>query len=181
MPDTLFLTGPGGAGKSTVGKVLACKLHYTLIDLDDEFCQRIMNISVFIRSQGYASYLVENSLLLERLLAEQKGQKTLFVLSSGFLSTDIRRDIISHNREMISEHGFSVMLMPSACYEVALECILARQLNRGLFLKRETEERKFQQRFYEYLQLGDVKIFSMQTPESIAAEIAGLVSRQTGQ
>lgn len=181
MPDILFITGPGGAGKSTVGKVLACKLHYTLIDLDDAFCQRIMNISVFIRSQGYASYLVANSLLLEKFLTEQRVRKHFLFFHKVFYRQTYRRDIISHNRKMISEHGLSVLLMPSACYEAALECILARQLSRGLFLKRETEERKFQQRFYEYLQLGDLKIFSMETPENIADEIAGLLSRQPGQ
>lgn len=39
-----FLIGLGGAGKSTVGKILSDMLGYIEIDLDSEFCERISNI-----------------------------------------------------------------------------------------------------------------------------------------
>jgi shikimate kinase len=171
MVDCIFLIGPGGAGKSTVGKLLAEQLGYVAIDVDDVFCARIANIREYIKSRGYESYLELNSTLLRTLQVEYAGHNRLFILSSGFLSTDIRPDIVETNRKMVSEQGFSVLLMPSQNYTEALGCIINRQLNRGFGLVREKEELKFSQRFDEYSQMGDLKIFSMQTPELIAAKI----------
>ena len=171
MVDCIFLIGPGGVGKSTVGQLLAAQLGYVAIDVDDVFCTRITNIREYIKSRGYESYLEQNSTLLRTLLVEYAGCNRLFILSSGFLSTDIRPDIVETNRKMVSEQGFSVLLMPSQNYAEALGCIINRQLNRGFGLVREKEELKFSQRFDEYSQMGDLKIFSMQAPELIAAKI----------
>ncbi|CAI0775184.1 MAG: shikimate kinase [Serratia proteamaculans] len=179
MADYIFLIGPGGAGKSTVGKILSATLGYNLIDLDDEFCEKIMNIRDYIHSYGYGSYLEKNSALLEGLLNQRSGDNILFILSSGFLSTDIRSDIVDHNRKLINIHGFSVLLMPSRHYEEALECILDRQLNRGFSLVREREKEKFSLRFREYLDMGNLKIFSMEAPESIAYKIANQLGQRS--
>ena len=40
----LFLVGPGGAGKSTLGRSLAPKLWRRLVDLDETFSNRIGDI-----------------------------------------------------------------------------------------------------------------------------------------
>jgi len=40
----IFIIGPGGVGKSTCGPILASMLDCKFIDLDEEFCQRIVNI-----------------------------------------------------------------------------------------------------------------------------------------
>lgn len=178
MADYIFLIGPGGAGKSTVGKILSATLGYNLIDLDDEFCERIMNIRDYIRSYGYGSYLEKNSALLEGLLNQRSGDNILFILSSGFSSTDTRSDIVEYNRKLIKTNGFSVLLMPSRHYEEALECIMDRQLNRGLSLVREKEQEKFSLRFHEYSDIGNLKIFSMEAPEFIACEIANQLGRR---
>ncbi|MEX0555857.1 shikimate kinase [Klebsiella grimontii] len=42
--NTLFLIGPGGVGKSTVGALLAQAMNYRFIDLDSEFCEQLLNI-----------------------------------------------------------------------------------------------------------------------------------------
>lgn len=172
MKNRIFMIGPGGSGKSTVGEILSEIIGYKCIDLDTEFCSRIINIREYIKSYGYDSYLEGNSDLLSKLLEEYPSCNVVFILSSGFLSTDIRQDIVEKNKKLISESGFSVLFMPSNNYQEALECILSRQLNRGFYLIREKEEEKFNQRFYEYLQLGDLKVFSMEEPELIAAKIA---------
>ncbi|WPU21057.1 hypothetical protein RI049_13230 [Cedecea neteri] len=145
MADFIFLIGPGGAGKSTVGAFLAARLGYACADLDDAFCTHV---------------------------------STVFILSSGFLATDIRPDIVEQNRDRVQRAGLSVLLLPSRDYHEALSCIVARQLKRGFGLKRESEIAKFDQRFSQYLCLGDVQIFSMDAPEVIAAHLANVLSGQ---
>lgn len=177
MADFVFLIGPGGAGKSTVGKFLAARLGYAKVDLDDEFCERILNIREFIALNGYESYLLENAKLLETLLEEAEAD-SVFVLSSGFLATDIRPDIVARNRKRVAESGTSVLLMPSRDFQQAANCIVERQLQRGFGLKRESEIAKFSQRFELYLLSGDVQIFSMAAPEVIAASIFDELNRR---
>jgi len=172
MVDSVFLIGPGGAGKSTVGKLLSNILGYIVVDLDNEFCERIINIREYIKHHSYESYLEQNSMLLKTLLVEHAKHNTIFVLSSGFLSTDIRSDIVESNRSVVSEQGFSVLIMPSRDINEAMECIVERQLNRGFSLTRKKEEEKFSKRFNEYIEMGNLKIFSMEKPEVIAAKIA---------
>lgn len=179
MVESVFLIGPGGAGKSTVGKYLSDILGYILTDLDDKFCERIINIREYINNHGYESYLEQNAALLRALLIENNKNNALFVLSSGFLSTDIRADIVESNKKMVRENGFSVLIMPSQNYDEALKCIVDRQLSRGFSLDRKKEEEKFSQRFYEYINMGNIKIFSMEKPECIAVKIASELGKRS--
>lgn len=48
---------------------------------------------------------------------------------------------------------------------------------RGFSLVREKEEKKFFQRFHEYLDTGDLDIFSMAEPEYIAKKIVSELSK----
>lgn len=57
---TLFLLGPGGVGKSTLGRELARRLAMPLIDLDLEFCERLQLIGPFIAAHGYERYRAAN-------------------------------------------------------------------------------------------------------------------------
>jgi shikimate kinase len=59
----IFIVGPGGVGKSTAGKILAAKLGFTFIDLDQVFCERIENIRLYVRRFGYEKYCYTNSTL----------------------------------------------------------------------------------------------------------------------
>lgn len=79
---------------------------------------------------------------------------------------------MTDNKRVVSEHGISVLIMPSQNYDEAMECIVERQLNRGFSLVREKEEEKFSLRFNEYIEMGNLKIFSTEKPECIAVEIA---------
>ena len=65
--NTLFLIGPGGVGKSTVGALLAQAMSYRFIDLDSEFCEQVLNIRQYIQRNGYERYVRENAALCSRL------------------------------------------------------------------------------------------------------------------
>lgn len=84
------MIGPGGVGKTTVGKVLALQLGLQLFDLDEEFCKRIANIGVFIREHGYNQYLFQNSELCSTLI----DSNSWFDLSETFPSELTRAAIL---------------------------------------------------------------------------------------
>lgn len=54
------LVGPGGAGKTTAGVVLAKLLKVQFADLDAEFISRNGDISAFIDTHGYQAYARHN-------------------------------------------------------------------------------------------------------------------------
>ena len=58
--STIFLIGPGGAGKTTVGHLLAARLGRAFIDLDARFAGKHGDISRFVDSFGYVVYAREN-------------------------------------------------------------------------------------------------------------------------
>src|SRR5690606_4023342 len=108
----VFLVGPGGAGKSTVGRLLAPILGRHLIDLDTEFCGRVGQIDQYIRSPGYVAYKQANS-RLARLLANEVSRPAIMVTSSGFLSLDNPPETLLENRNLMAQ-GYSICLLPDA-------------------------------------------------------------------
>lgn len=170
-PRVIFLIGPGGVGKSTVGRWVARLSGYMFVDLDDHFCHCIMNIRKYIQTYGYKSYVIQNAFLARRIYRLTKQKKVVFVLSSGFLSTDICQDIINENRQWVALNGHSVLLLPSDKLHIALNIVVKRQLARGFGLEYKAESRKFQIRFDEYMAQGNTKIYSCDEPLVIARSI----------
>ena len=166
----IFIIGPGGVGKSTVGKILAQKLGYYFIDLDGEFCEKIENVGVFINTRGYEEYCQRNSDLFLNIL-NQKKDNFVFALSSGFLVHDSFDQLTLKNQQTLEKAGITVLLLPSESLEESTEIVIKRQLKRGFGLKEDREREKFRKRFREYQQFGDIKIYSCKEPELIALEI----------
>src|SRR5262245_54696370 len=81
----VMLIGPGGAGKSTVGALIAERLQVPFVDLDRRFENRTGDISEYIDRFGYHAYARENVETLNSLLCERNGP---FVasLSAGFMT-----------------------------------------------------------------------------------------------
>ncbi len=170
----LYLIGPGGVGKTTVGPLIARRLGWPSIDLDEEFCRNIENIGDYIRQKGYESYVIANSQLFTRLLSEQSTPSVL-ALSSGFLSTNILPKIINSNRALAKQTGTSVLILPNPDTDDAAQIILARQMTRGFGLNPEAEAAKYLSRVHEYQELADHQIISNKSPEAIAQEIYQLI------
>ncbi|MBT4349323.1 shikimate kinase [bacterium] len=168
----IFIIGPGGVGKSTAGKILAKKLEYDLIDLDQEYCKRIQNIGIFIHVYGYEKYCYKNSELFYQLLEEKDKKKNIvFILSSGFLAHEGFNNLIKKHRQTIQEKGLSLLLLPSKSLEESTTIVVKRQMKRGLNLDLASEKQKFIERFSIYKQFGDIQIFSYQNPKIIALEM----------
>jgi shikimate kinase len=165
--ERLMLIGPGGVGKSTLGRALAAALGWPLIDLDLEFCERIAVIGPFIAAHGYERYRAENLALAEHLVSEA-APSTIFVTSSGFLvaepGTEDRR-----RADRLVAGGYGITLLPSLQVDLATSVVVERQLMRGFGFERRSEGRKFRERFAIYRETGDMLIASTASPARIAA------------
>ena len=166
----IFLIGPGGAGKSTRGKILAERIGYRFIDLDIEFCDKIENIGDYILTKGYKKYCFENSKLFYELL-NKNTKDVIFSLSSGFLVHKNLDELTSRHKQTLKNSGTSILFLPSTSLNKSTKIILERQLSRGFGLKENREKIKFIRRFKLYKELGDIKIFSHEKPQVIVEKI----------
>ena len=167
--ETLFLLGPGGVGKSTLGQELAQQLGWTLVDLDKLFCQEVGDIGGLIAQKGYDRYRAENLDLAEQRFAAV-ASPTIFVSSSGFLAAPPDSSDFTRAASLV-RRGFGITLLPSLDIDRAAQIVVARQLTRGFGFVREIEDRKFRQRFPIYQSIGDGLVVSTAEPKVIAAEL----------
>ncbi|MFA6423159.1 MAG: shikimate kinase [Patescibacteria group bacterium] len=167
----IILLGPGGVGKTTTGKVLAEKIGYAFVDLDQSFCDKIENIGTYIKKNGYADYCIKNSFLFKKL-KKAIIKNTVIVLSSGFLAHEGLNDIVLANYQEIKNYGTKILLLPSENMELSKKIVVSRQLKRGFGLNKTKEELKFQSRYQIYLKYDyDLIIFSYESPEKITEQI----------
>ena len=134
----IFLVGPGGAGKSSVGPLLADLLQVTFVDLDTEFCGEVADIPTYIRERGYRAYCEANAVLAESIVNGSSGDLVL-ATSSGFLVHDGCDDIVERNLALIRRTGTSVYLQPARDLDGAATVLAFRQVRRypGLDLAAE--------------------------------------------
>jgi shikimate kinase len=174
-PAALFLVGPGGVGKSTLGAVLAPALGRAFIDLDSEFTARIGPIGDFIRGRGYPRYAAENSALAQALV-QAATEPLVFVASSGFLASDASPDLLTANLALVRA-GYAITLSPAEDIEAAAAIVVERQLGRGFGLEREREGRIFRTRFGAYWNLADMTVVASGPPGDTASAIAARLAQ----
>jgi shikimate kinase len=167
----LFIIGPGGVGKTTCGNILAKMIGYRFIDLDQEFCSRVGDITKHINTQGYESYCLKNSELFYKLL-EKLPENFVFSLSSGFL---IHKELRIKHKQTLDKVGTSILLLPSESLDESIKIIVERQMSRGLGLEEEREKTKFSERFHEYQKFGDFRIYSKDNPTKIAEQMKNII------
>jgi shikimate kinase len=77
--------GPGGAGKTAVGRVLGRRLGVPFTDLDEKFRERARDISGFLARHGYAAYCTRNVETYLEVVGAAPDDAIL-ALSSGFMT-----------------------------------------------------------------------------------------------
>jgi len=166
----IFVIGPWGVGKSTSGYFLAEALKYKFIDLDTEFTKNIWNITTYIRKKWYENYCIQNSNLFYKIIDKTK-EKSIFVLSSGFLVHENMDNLTEKHKKSIQKKWISILLLPSKSKKESTDIVIKRQLSRGFWLNEEKERLKFIKRFGIYKDLWDIKIFSYKEPKDIAKQM----------
>lgn len=165
--ERIFIVGPGGAGKSTTGKLLSEKLNFQLIDVDTMFNSRIALIPHYVRDNGYKAYCEANSLLVDELLLEYTS-KVVMPLPSGFLVHEDSPELVIKHIKLLQKSGISIMLLPSVSLEETVEIIVRRQLSRGFTdINEEKERTAITRRHPLYMTHGDIQVYSHEDPNQI--------------
>ena len=165
------LTGPGGAGKSTAGAILARRLGCAFHDLDREFERRRGDIDDFIHVHGYAAYARENVAVYLEVIPHLRG--AVLALSSGFMVYPASvHPAYGEVRAAIAGSRTTVVLLPSLDRETCVAEIVRRQLGRPSGRRDAArEEAVIRARFEPYLSLPAMKAETMCPAPDVAAAI----------
>lgn len=163
-PDNIFLIGPMGAGKSTIGRHLAELLNKDFRDSDSEIEKRTgAGIPLIFEIEGETGFRARESSILDDLTR----------LSNTVLATGGGAVLSEDNRKILRERGVVVYL------HAPLETLLQRtrrDRHRPLLQtadRRRTLEDILKAREPVYRQAADMVIeTSHRSPVSVAREIA---------
>jgi shikimate kinase len=170
------LIGPGGAGKSTIGALLAERLEVPFLDLDRHFAGRLGDISEYISRHGYDAYAREN---VDAYCWLSRGGSCpdVVALSSGFMTyaADIHPEYGRVRREL--EGGaYTFVLLPSLDRELCVSETVRRQVARPFARSPEREETVIRARFEIYKALPMRKVETMRPTAVIVNEIVATLS-----
>lgn len=168
----VHLIGPGGAGKTTVGAIVAARLNWRFVDVDRCFLTAHGNIAEFIRERGYVEYAAHNVRLYAQLRRDT-SVPTICAVSSGFMLYPAEvAPAYPALRRGIEEGGCTALLLPSFDLERCATLIVGRQMSRPYLHANEADEmRKIRDRFPAFMRLNCKRFASDGPPEHVAADI----------
>jgi shikimate kinase len=171
----ITLIGPGGAGKSTVGALVAERLGLGFVDLDRCFEARAGDISAFIDRCGYGAYARANVETYRSLLGDD-AEPLVVALSSGFMtySMTVHSEYASLRRA-IEDGPTTFVLVPSLQRDLCVAETVRRQLARPFARPAVKEEAVIQERFAIYVGLRARKIETMRPLTVIIDELVAAV------
>ena len=163
MSENIFLVGPMGVGKTTIGSHLARKLKYEFVDSDTEIEKRTgASISLIFDIEGEAGFRKREAQMIEELTQRQH-----IVLSTGGGSV---LDEVS--RQHLRSRGYVVYLKASVDI---LHERLKKSRNRPLMEtddKQKVIEHLLQEREPLYQAVADITIVTDgRTAQDVAREI----------
>ena len=107
--DNIFLVGPMGAGKTTIGRLLAKEMKLDFLDSDHEIESKTgANISWIFDMEGEAGFRERESKMIEELSAHKK-----IVLATGGGAV-----LSEQNRRFLQSRGTVIYLMTTINQQV---------------------------------------------------------------
>ena len=164
LSSNVFLVGPMGAGKSTIGKLLASELRLEFKDTDREIEQRSgVDIPWIFDMEGEQGFRNREAAMLDEL---SQLDKTLLATGGGIV---LRED----NRRVLSSRGRVIYLMTSIDEQVRRT---SRDKKRPLLNQgdpRQTLTDLMEQRHSLYQEIADYIIDTDgRGPKAVAEELA---------
>lgn len=168
--SNLFLVGPMGAGKSTIGRRLAQHYDLPFIDLDEEMERRNgVSIALIFELEGEPGFRCRESRLIEELSCREG-----VVLATGGGAV-----LAESNRRLLRERGFVLYLSATVAQQIAR---LARDVKRPLLQapdRRERLEAMAAHRNPLYEEIADLTVTGSNTAVAQAArQIAARLDAQ---
>ena len=169
----IYLVGYMGAGKTTAGRLLAEKLGWHFVDLDDAFKEiHGMTTADYIRAYGLEDFRVKEKYVLEDLADQVPIEKVIYATGGGYPCWE-------DNMECLRELGTSIYLRWSPEHlakRLSLTDLSDRPVLQGrtedellAFIAPQLEAREpFYQKANHVL---DVEICDEQSDERIAEEL----------
>jgi shikimate kinase len=160
----VYLIGPMGSGKTTIGQRTAEQLGLDFVDSDHELEARTgASVSLIFDVEGEAGFRARETKMLERLTRRQG----VLLATGGGVVTEAR------NRELLSQNGIVVYLRTSVAQQLKR---LSRDRSRPLLQtenRRERLERLAEERNPLYQELADIEFPSQnRSPEVSARRLA---------
>ncbi len=165
------LVGPGGAGKSTIGALLAERLNVAFLDLDRHFADRLGDIGEYIGRYGYDAYARANVETYCSLLRTE-AEPEVVALSSGFMT--YARDIHPEYPTVwceIEQSPTTFVLLPAVDCDVCVAETVRRQIGRPFGRSASREEAVIRARFEIYMAVPARKIETMRPAAAAVDEI----------
>lgn len=165
ISPVIVLVGFMGCGKSTVGRLLAERLGWQFVDLDDEIERRSgTQILEIFEEQGEPKFReLEHEALVEQMRLARQGRPRVLALGGGAFAEE-------RNREQMDIGGLSIWL------DCPVETLWQRVLSepqRPLARRREEFERLYQERRAHYGR-ADFTLADTGQPAEIVAAILKL-------
>ena len=171
----IWLIGPGGAGKSTAGPLVAHRLGLPFHDLDGRFAERFGGVDEFMAARGYGGYARAN---VEAYLSVlEDARPSVVALSSGFMTyppgvhpgyPELRREVEGSPATFV--------LLPSLDLETCVAETVRRQLARPFRRAASREEAVIRERFPVYAAMPAHTVETMRPPADVAAAILARLS-----
>ena len=163
----VYLVGFMGSGKSTVGRMLAGKLGWEFVDLDDEIEKRAgMSIPEIFEAQGEPAFrALECSALLEQVERVREGHPLVVALGGGAFVDVGNRDALE---------GVSIWL---DCPVERLWQRVANEAYRPLAKDRRAFEELYEKRRVEYARANFTLEDEEEGPEALVERILELLSQ----
>jgi len=176
----LHLIGPGGAGKSTTGVLLAAELGISCIDLDKEYLKH-SDISDDIEERGYEYYVRKNIECYIDLIAT--NESAVLVTSSGFMTYQNNyHEAIESIHSTVLECKYTTLLLPYFNEQECIEEIIRRQFTKAHESKSEQVQReRISKRFQLYLSMGNIKIETNKPVNLVVDEIVSKINLLTSK
>jgi shikimate kinase len=169
-PTAIFLVGFMGAGKTSVGRALERRLHWTFEDLDDRIERREKRtVAEMFRDSGESVFRRAEHNALQELIEELRGGSQRVVALGGGAFTQ------ADNAALLHASGWPTVFLDAPVEELWRRCTRqasGQSVERPLLRDREQFGKLYESRRKSYAKASITMETGNREVEAIAAEIA---------